>query len=29
MITIQNAVNQIKALIEDAIIKGGEEGKNE
>ncbi len=28
MISIQEAVNQIKKLIEDAIIKGGEEGKN-
>lgn len=28
MITIQDAVNQIKALIEDAIITGGVEGKN-
>ena len=28
MITIQNAVNQIKALIEDAIVNGGVEGKN-
>lgn len=28
MLTIQDAVNQIKELIEDAIIKGGVEGKN-
>lgn len=28
MLTIQDAVNNIKSLIEDAIIKGGVEGKN-
>ena len=28
MLTIQEAVNEIKILIEDAIVKGGVEGKN-
>ena len=28
MLTIQEAVNQIKILIEDAIVKGGVQGKN-
>lgn len=28
MLTIQEAVNKIKSLIEDAIVKGGVEGKN-
>ena len=28
MLTIQEAVNEIKSLIEDAIVKGGVEGKN-
>lgn len=27
MLTIQEAVNEIKILIEDAIVKGGVEGK--
>lgn len=28
MLTIHEAVNEIKSLIEDAIVKGGVEGKN-